>query len=423
MDAGTQVPYRQTFARLTGFLRPYKLSLTVSACLSAISQGGQIALYAITGTVIDKAIVPHDEHALWKYVILIAIIGVLKALAMGGRRLISGWQALGVEYDLRNKLYAHLLKLSFGFYDRNQTGQIMSRATVDLQNVRFFLGYGLVFVFQHVLTLVGVTAVMFWYDQKLALITLAMTPVLVGLAYRYSHVSHPVLRDVQQKMADVATVAEENIVGVHVVKSFAQEPAEQQKFEGRSEAVFGQSVHANRQRAVYIPLISFVPLMAQAVILLYGGKLVLDGQMQVGHFVAFNLMLTMLSQPLRMLGMWIGQSQRATASGERIFQVMDEPEEVSNRPGATDLPDGDGRVHYVGDDFPENMGIVTGIVGLVGGLGGFLLPILWGVALDISRIPSSCFMLLYGVVWVSLILIYLTEVRRYEFIERPEVAS
>ena len=346
MDAGTQVPYRKTFLRLTGFLRPYKLSLTVSCVLSGVTQGLQIALYAITGTVIDKAIVPHDESRLWRYVIIIAIIGVVKALAMAGRRLISGRQALGVEYDMRNRLYAQLLKLSFGFYDRNQTGQIMSRATVDLQNVRFFLGYGLVFVFQHVLTLVGVTAVMFWYDPKLALITLAMTPVLVGLAYRYSHVSHPVLRDVQQKMADVATVAEENIVGVHVVKSFAQEPQEQQKFERRSEAVFGQSVHANRQRALYVPLISFIPLLAQAVILLYGGKQVLNGQMPVGHFVAFNLMLTMLSQPLRMLGMWIGQSQRATASGERIFQVIDEPEEVADTPGATDLPAGDGQIRF-----------------------------------------------------------------------------
>jgi ABC-type multidrug transport system fused ATPase/permease subunit len=346
VDAVSPVAYRKTFARLLGFLRPYKLSLTVSCVLSGVTQGLQIALYAITGTAIDKAILPHDEGRLWTYVILIAVLGLVKALAMAGRRLISGWQALGVEYDLRNRLYAHLLKLSFGFYDRNQTGQIMSRATVDLQNVRFFLGYGLVFVFQHVLTLVGVTAVMFWYDPRLALITLAMTPVLVGLAYRYSHVSHPILRDVQQKMADVATVAEENIVGVHVVKSFAQEPAEQRKFERRSEAVFGQSVHANRQRALYIPLISFVPLLAQAVILLYGGKQVLDGQMQVGHFIAFNLMLTMLSQPLRMLGMWIGQSQRATASGERVFQVIDEPEEVADRPGAVELPAGEGHVQF-----------------------------------------------------------------------------
>src|SRR5712691_3063720 len=130
---------------------------------------------------------------------------------MLGRRFISGRQALGVEFDLRNALYARLVRLSFGFYDRHQTGQLMSRATVDLQSVRFFLGYGLIFFFQHVMTIVGVTAVMFFVDWRLALAATAITPLIVVLAYRYSHVSHPVLRDVQQRMADVATAAEENI--------------------------------------------------------------------------------------------------------------------------------------------------------------------------------------------------------------------
>ena len=125
---------------------------------------------------------------------------------MVGRRLISGRQALGIEKDMREGLYAHLLRLSFGFYDRHQTGQLMSRATVDLQSVRFFLGFGLIFFFQHVLTIVSVMAVLFFVEWRLALIALAITPVIVAVAYRYSHVSHPVLRDVQQKLGDVATV-------------------------------------------------------------------------------------------------------------------------------------------------------------------------------------------------------------------------
>jgi len=345
VDAVSPVAYRETFARLLGFLRPYKVSLIVSVLLAAASQAVAIVLILLTGAVIDR-LKADDRHGLEVLIVAIVVLGVAKALFMVGRRLISGRQAIGVEYDMRNHLYAHLLKLSFGFFDRHQTGQLMSRATVDLQNVRFFLGYGLIFFFQHVITLLGVTAVMFWYDPKLALITLAITPVLVGLAYRYSHVSHPILRDVQQKMADVATVAEENIVGVHVVKSFAQEPAEQRKFERRSEAVFGQSVHANRQRALYVPLISFIPILAQAAVLLYGGRQVVHGQMPLGHFVAFNLMVAMLAMPLRMLGMWIGQSQRATASGERIFQVMDEPEEVADKPGAVDLPEGNGLIRF-----------------------------------------------------------------------------
>jgi ATP-binding cassette subfamily B protein len=248
--------------------------------------------------------------------------------------------------DLRNGLYAHLVRLSFGFYDRHQTGQLMSRATVDLQGVRFFLGYGLIFFFQNALTIGFVTVVLLIFQWKLALIVLAITPVLVVLAYRYSHVAHPTLREVQQKLADVATVAEENIVGVHVVKSFAQEPKENDKFRARSEAVFQQTVKANRQRALYVPLISWIPLVAQAAVLLVGARMVNSGELTVGGFVAFNLYLGLLVTPLRSLGMWVGQAQRATASGERIFQVIDEPEEVTDRPNATDLPAGGGNIRF-----------------------------------------------------------------------------
>jgi ABC-type multidrug transport system fused ATPase/permease subunit len=338
--------YRDTFARLLGFLRPYKLSLIVSIVLAVGSQGAQIALIWITKHIIDGALAPHDRHKLWIFVGAIVALGLARAVLMAARRLISGRQALAVEMDMRQGLYAHLVRLSFGFYDRHQTGQLMSRATVDLQGVRFFLGYGLIFFFQNVLTVVSVTAVLLFFQWKLALIALAITPVLVVLAYRYSRVAHPTLREVQQKLADVATVAEENIVGVHVVKSFAQEPQESAKFHARSEDVFQQTLRANRQRALYVPLISWIPLLAQGAVLLVGARMVTSGELSVGGFVAFNLYLGMLVTPLRSLGMWIGQAQRATASGERIFQVMDEPEEIAEREGAVELPPGGGDLRF-----------------------------------------------------------------------------
>src|SRR5919198_2470893 len=334
------VPYRRTFARLVAFLRPYKWSLGVS-----------IVPAFLTGAGLAKAVHGHDKNALKLIVFAVLLVGLSRAIFMTGRRLISGKQALAVEMDMRQGLYAHLLRLSFGFYDRHQTGQLMSRATVDLQGVRFFLGYGLIFFAQNLFTIVGATAIMLWTDWRLSLIAFAITPILITLAYRYSRVSHPVLRDVQQKLADVATVAEENIVGVHVVKSFAQEAQEQAKFEQRSNAVFGRTIDANRQRSVYVPVLSFVPLLAQAAVLLVGGWMVVHGELTVGQFFAFNLYVSMLIMPLRMLGMWIGQSQRATASGERIFQILDEPEEVSERRDAIELPPGEGRIAFEGVTF------------------------------------------------------------------------
>jgi len=345
------VPYRRTFVRLLGFLRPYKLSLIVSIVLAVLSQAGQFASAFLTGAGLGHAVNGHDRRALQLIVAAVVTVGVARTLFMAGRRLISGKQALAVEMDMRSALYSHLVRLSFGFYDRHQTGQLMSRATVDLQTVRFFLGYGLIFFFQNVLTLIGAMAVMFVVNWKLTLVALWIAPLLIGLAYRYSHVAHPLLRDVQQQMANVATVAEENIVGVHVVKSFAQERAEQAKFETASEAVFRQSVAANRQRALYVPLLSFLPLLAQGAVLLVGGRMVIDGTLSYSSFFFFNILVLMLVMPLRMLGMWIGQAQRATASGERIFEILDEPEEVADRPGAAELPPGPGRVSYRGVSF------------------------------------------------------------------------
>src|SRR5689334_17678735 len=336
--------------------------------LAVASQGAAIALIWLTKEAIDAALATHDPQMLWILVGAVLAVGFARAALMSGRRVISGRQALAVEMDMRQSLYAHLVRLSFGFYDRHQTGQLMSRATVDLQGVRFFLGYGLIFFFQNAITVVSVTIVLLVFQWKLALIALAITPALVVLAYRYSHVTHPTLREVQQKLADVATVAEENIVGVHVVKAFAQEPQEETKFRDRSEAVFAQTITANRQRALYVPLISWIPLVAQGAVLLVGARMVTAGELSVGGFVAFNLYLGMLVTPLRSLGMWIGQSQRATASGERIFQIMDEPEEIADAPDAVELPLGRGEVRF------ENVGFEY--------LHGH--PVLEGVTLDVA---------------------------------------
>ena len=336
----------RTFLRLLRFLRPYRRSLALSILLAVGSQAASMAIPWLTADVIDHAIPDHDRGKLAFLVGLVVLAGTLKALLLVGRRFIAGKQSLAVDYDLRNALYGHLLKLSWGFYDRHQTGQLMSRATVDLQGVRFFLGYGLIFFSQHILTVFAVTALVFVLDWQLALVTLAITPVLVTIAYVYSARSHPILKNVQQRLADMTTVAEEGIVGVNVVKAFAQEEREERKFAERTEAVFSESIKATRQQAFYVPLMSFLPLLTQAAVLLEGGHRVVSGDLSLGAFVAFNVYVLMLVMPLRMLGMWIGLSQRAIASGERIFQVLDQPEEIVDREHAVALPPGGGRLCF-----------------------------------------------------------------------------
>ena len=342
---------RRTFVRLLGFLRPYRASLVVSSILAIASQIAGILVPVLTGIVINELSGDPDTRLLGLEIAAVIGLGLLRGVLMFGRRMISGRQALAVEYDLRDELYSHLLRLSFGFYDRSQTGQLMSRATIDLQSVRFFLGYGLIFFAQHIVTIVVVTAVLFVYSWQLALVALAITPAIALTAYRYSRVSHPVLRDVQQTLADVATVAEESIAGVHVVKSFSQEERRTKRFSGAADAVFERTLDANRQRAVYVPLLTFLPLVAQALVLLAAGRMVISGSLSLGAFFAFNLLLAMLVMPLRMLGMWIGQAQRAIAAGERIFEILDEPEEIADGAGAQIVPPGPGRVVFEDVEF------------------------------------------------------------------------
>jgi ATP-binding cassette subfamily B protein len=341
-----------TVRRLFGFLRPYRGQVIVSTLLAIGSQIAVLTIPYLTGRAIDATRAGHrDRSALMLDAGLIVAAGALQGVLMFWRRFLAGRLSLAVEYDLRNAMYRHLQRLSFGFYDRHQTGQLMSRATVDLQSVRFFLGYGLIFFSQNVITVVIVVAALVAIDWQLALIALAISPAMMVAAYRYSRISHPVLKDVQQRIADVTTHAEENIVGVRVVKAFAQEERETGRFAGLAGRVFDQAILAARIQARYVPMLQSLPNLAIAAVLLVGGYGVIHGTLTLGSFFAVNGYLLLLVVPLRSVGMWVGQYQRAVASGERIFEVLDFDRDIVEGTGAAPLPDGPGHITLEGVRF------------------------------------------------------------------------
>jgi ABC-type multidrug transport system fused ATPase/permease subunit len=252
--------------------------------------------------------------------------------------------SLGVEYDLRNRMYQHLHSLELSFFDSQQTGQLMSRATVDLQSVRFFLGYGLIFILQSALTIVIAATVMIVLDPWLALVSLAPMPFVIWVSFRYGRRNRPASQEVQQRIAELTAEAEENIGGVRVVKAFAQEDRQLRRFDDRTRRVFEQSMVSTRLRAFYSPFIGFLPQLGLAALLFVGGKQVIDGQLSEGDFVAFYGYVLMLTSPVRMLGMALGMAQRAVASGERVFQLLDREPRLTAVPDAPPLPAGGGRV-------------------------------------------------------------------------------
>jgi ATP-binding cassette subfamily B protein len=330
--------------RLLRFLRPHAGKVAITAASAAALMACSVTLPYLTGRVIDEVLKGGDRDALGPLIGAVLAIVVLRTGFAVVRRWVSGQVSLAVEYDLRGRMFAHLQRLSLSYYDRMPVGQLMSRATSDLQTVRFFLGYGLIFLFMNGFTLILITGLLLWLNWSLALLALLMGPVLLVVAWRYSRRSNPVLIDVQQRVAEVTEMAEESAVGIRVIKGFGREGDRTDRFGATARRAFDRSMDAAHLRALYQPLMGFLPVLGLGVVLAYGGILTIDGELTLGEFVTFYLYLTMLLGPFRWLGMLVGQAQRAVAGGTRIFEVLDQVPEVREAPGARPLPPGGGAV-------------------------------------------------------------------------------
>ncbi len=332
-----------TFRRLLAFLKPYRRQNIVSIVLASAAMGVTVLIPWLVGSVVN-AIDDGDSSALLPLTLTIVGAGLLRLALTASRRIVAGKVSLAVEYDLRERIYSHLQSLELGYFDSQQTGQLMSRATVDLQSIRFFLGYGLIFITQSALTLLLAGAVMFVLQPWLAFLALLPVPFVVYTASRYNRTSRPALQEVQQRIAELTVEAEESVSGVRVVKAFAREEHMLDRFRNRVNRVFDQNVFSTRLRAFYNPMIAFLPNLGLAVVLLVGGRQVIDGTLSLGAFTAFYTYLIMLIGPMRMLGTALGMSQRAIASGNRLFEVLDREPQISNPPDAPELPAGNGHV-------------------------------------------------------------------------------
>jgi ABC-type multidrug transport system fused ATPase/permease subunit len=386
-----------TFWRLNGFLRPYRRAVVWSFVLAAGALIGTVLIPYLTGLAIN-AIRGHHHRTLLLLAGAILLAGLVRLVFSVLRRLVAGRVSLAVEVDMRETLYGQLQRLELGFFDRQQTGQLMSRATVDLQSVRFFLGYGLIFIAQSVVTILLAGVAMFILQPSLAAISLAPVPFVVLIAYRYGHRSKPAMQEAQQRIAELTADTEENVSGVRVVKAFAQERRQRERFASTVQRVFDQQLVATRIQAFYNPMISFLPNLGLAAILLFGGEEVINGHLSVGAFTAFYAYLLILITPMQTLGYMLGAAQRATASGARIFEILDREPRIVSPPDAPPVPAGPGQIslHNVGLTFEgSTRPALTGIdlqieggqtVALVGAMGSgksvlvSLLPRLYDVS-------------------------------------------
>ena len=328
------------------FLRPYRAQLWGSLVFAWLAMGMTVLIPWLVGQAIN-AIESGDKPSLLPLAGAIVGAATLRVGLTVVRRLVAGKVSLAVEFDLRERFYNHLQALELGFFDHQQTGQLMSRATVDLQAIRFFLGYGLIFITQNLLTITLATAVMLAINPLMALLALAPAPLVILTAARYSNLSRPALQEVQQRLAELTAEAEENVSGIRIVKAFAREEHQLHRFQRAVGRVFDQSIYTTRLAAFFSPVIGLLPQLGTALVLLVGGHEVINGSLSLGDLTAFYTYLVMLAAPMRMLGVTLGMAQRAVASGNRLFEILDREPLIQSPAGAAPLPPGGGRVQLV----------------------------------------------------------------------------
>ncbi len=295
---------------------------------------------------IDDGIRGDDSLLGWAFAI--AAVGVVSGIATGARRYVAFQNARAVEADFRDQVFTHAQRLHFGFHDRHQTGQLMSRGNTDLQQFQNFITM-LPITFANLLTVVLASIVLFARDWQLALAALAGLPLANYFGRKFSQNLHPALTAIQEESAQLASVVEETVAGVRVVKGFG---AEQLRFDAlavEADDVRDASLRAARARANFIPALEVVPNIGLIAVLAFGGHKVLDGDLEVGELVLFNIYVVLLIQPLRMLGMIVANFQRATAAGARIAALLDTPIEITSPSSPTPLPQG-------GDDDSRSIG-------------------------------------------------------------------
>jgi len=338
-----------------GFLRPYRAQLWGSLVFAWAAMGMTVLIPWLIGEAVNS-IKDRNQPDLLPLALAIVGAGILRLGLTVVRRVVAGKVSLAVEFDLRQQFYAHLQRLDLGFFDSQQTGQLMSRATVDLQSIRFFLGYGLIFITQNLLTITLAAVVMIVVNPLLALVALIPAPFVILAATRYSQISRPAQQEVQQRIGELTAEAEENVSGIRIVKAFAREEHQLHRFQRVVARVFDQSIYTTRVQATFSPLIGLLPQIGIALVLLVGGREVIDGGLSLGAFVAFYTYVAMLAGPMRSLGMALGMAQRAVASGNRMFEILDREPAIQSPPGAPALPAGGGAVELRGVTLRYNGG-------------------------------------------------------------------
>ncbi len=326
---------KEGWALLRRMLREQRRGLAIGVGIGLLWSLGKISVPQLTQLGIDRGI--DGNGTLWFWSGLIAIAGVLAGLMTSLRRWYAFRESRWTETRLRERLYQHLLRLHVGYHDRTQTGQLMSRASSDLQQLQAFVVM-IPLTLSNLAMVVGIVVLLFASDPTLALVALAPLPFVNLMANRFSRRIHPAVLQVQAEQAQLATVVEESVSGVRVIKGFGAEAVQARKLQTEADDIRSVSMGAARIRSAFLPGIDLLPALGLIAVLGLGGHRVIDDQMSIGELVKFNFYVTLLIAPLRTIGMTVAMGQRAAVALVRVNEVLSTVPEVMSPAQPVQLP-------------------------------------------------------------------------------------
>jgi len=296
--------------------------------------------------IVDRGIANQDIPLLTRSVLALLGLALLKGCVtfLQGRWIEVASQ--NVAYDLRNAIHQKLSLLSFSYHDRTETGQLISRAIQDVERIRFLTGRALLRIAEGGTLLIGTAIVLLWMNPRLALLSLMTMPLLAYRATYFGRRFRPLSLAIQQQLAVLTTRLEQNLRGTRVVKAFAEEEAEIDRFDQENRHWFDLTIEAARLQALNLPLMDLIANAGTVFVIWYGGQLVIRQELTMGELVAFSTYMAQLIQPVRRLGFIVSAIAMAVAAGERIFEILDARSEVRDTPDAKPLPPVKGDVHF-----------------------------------------------------------------------------
>ncbi len=332
--------------RLLQSLERYRWQLGALVILVSSVTATQLVTPSLIRRAIDDGLTRHDATALAQVALLIIGVGLVRALLGFARRYTAEWLINRTGYDFRNAMYDKIQRLSFSYHDSAQTGNLMSRCTEDISALSRFVGQGAVELVHILLLLVGILFLLGRTSVTLTLIGLAPILLLALVTIRLGRMIGPLFLIVDRALGDLSSALQENLTGAHVVRAFAREEFEKDKFGNANRKLFDAQVHVVSNWGFYMPTMMIFIMLSTALVLWFGGQMVMVGALTLGELVAFNAYLILLAQPVQDLGFVVNSAGEAIAGGQRIFEILDLDEEIKSPPDAIVAPTLTGRVAF-----------------------------------------------------------------------------